>query len=313
MPVRIIFGEKEWDPNRTERQCAYCSLQLTGSNRTKEDYWPSWLQKKFPHQKGERSAHFTKGMGRSDLEISKGMLGIRQKIRFLCKTCNNEFGSVIQNAAKPTVHQALSRDVVALSVDNLTALAKWATMLTMTWEFSDISTKSISQTTREKFRSTAEIPENFSIWVGGYCGTSFQLSQQHLSRWNIFGSEALIEQRSGEKGWLAWTQQVTTIGLGSLFICVYSYEDLGWSVANMEKPVPYHPKEHLEKPNIQNINPPNAIFEFGKMPCFSDDQLQDLALGFVPPEDWAAFRRKRAEGHLSKDFWRAITTEPDWQ
>ena len=154
---------------------------------------------------------------------------------------------------------------------------------------------------------------NFSIWIGKYCGTSFQFAQQHLSRSNVFWPGARAGPKPGDKGLLAWTQQVTTVGLGSLFICVYSYEDLGWSVANMEKPPPYCPSEHFDELHIQSINPPRKIFKFGEMSCFSDDELQGLALGFVPLEERGSFRRRGAEKYLSKDFWRAMTSEPDWQ
>jgi hypothetical protein len=313
MPVGITHGEREWDPNRTEKQCAYCSLQLTVSNRTKEDYWPRWLQKKFPHQRGERSAHFTRGLWRPDREVSKGMLMIRDKLPVVCKACNNEFGSLIQNAAKPAIHQILSRGFRSLSIDQLHALAKWAIMFAMTWEFADYATKSISQTSRERFRLNSEIPENFSIWLGRYCGTGFQLTQQHLSNWHTHWPIVKESPDIGDKGYLMWTRQLTTIGLGPLFICVYSYEDFGWSVVNIPQPLPYLPEVHLAKRQILNITSPSSNFEIETMPSFSDGQLQNLALGFEPAERRGRYRRIGPMEGVSNDFWRSWTTEPDWQ
>lgn len=250
---------------------------------------------------------------RNDNEPSKGRLLIRHRIKRLCDTCNSEFGARIVEDAKPAVHKALSRDFRGLNWQELDRLSKWAAMFAMTGEFIDPPTKAISQRTREEFRATGNIPTNVTVWIGRYGGSAFQLAQQHLNTSSVFGVGPKTEPEPGLKAWLQWTEQITTFGLGSIFLAVYSYEDFGWAIANMPKPSPHEPSAAFGRKRVMKISPPKSVFQARRFVAHSDESLQDFALEFMPAESRDRVRRKVHEPEISPDFWRDWTDEPDWK
>ena len=312
MAVPIELGVDEWDPLRTETQCAYCENEITNANRSREDYWPSWLQKKFPHQKGERSLHFTQSTFTGSSETSRGMLGFRRKLKCVCNSCNNGFGSVVQEGAKEAIGRALSRSFRGLSWSQLDALSKWATMFAMTFEFADYATKAITQRTRMTFRETGEIPANVQIWIGRYHGTGFQLNQQHLNSASTFWTGGIPVEK-GAKGFVQLTEQLTTIGLGSVFLCVYSYEDLGWNTDSIRQPDRFKPPKKFAKRSIMSISPPRSSLLVKHLTPLNDSELQELAISFLPPAQHSEVRKVTDRPDVPIDFWRSWTSEKDWQ
>jgi hypothetical protein len=171
------------------RECIFCNIRRT---LTREHIWPAWVRGLIPREpippKG-RADHKTTfetapGLGRFDQgKLARaGELG-DQKLKVVCKPCNNEWMSQLQEVAKPILTPRITGDWSAtLSRDEQKILASWATMFTMVLEFAHPKTISISQAARSHFRLTREhdpLP-NSLIFMGRSSGTRMKFIHQGI-------------------------------------------------------------------------------------------------------------------------------------
>ena len=91
-------------------------------------------------------------------------------LKVVCQSCNNGWMSRLQSAAKPYLEPLLVADFVALHRNAQMALAAWAAMFTMVWEFADPPTACITPAERMLFKEAQLTPPNWFIWIAPFSG-----------------------------------------------------------------------------------------------------------------------------------------------
>jgi hypothetical protein len=129
-----------------------------------------------------RTDEFTKtrhttsiGLTIEETEACKGKLTrsghpLSQSLRVVCRPCNNEWMSPIQEATKPFLSEMIAGRWRVLTAQERTKLATWAALFTITWEFADLKTMAITQEEREAFRRNCTFPRNFILAASRYSG-----------------------------------------------------------------------------------------------------------------------------------------------
>lgn len=199
--------------------CAFCD-NVANSD---EHFLGNWLNKIFPrlpNQKSiQRSASVIGGVGkpprvdRVKATLKNGTATTRSK-RIVCADCNNDWMSQIQDAAiQPMTKMILDSDFVVTAEDRF-ALARWATMVSMTFEFDDISTLAIPRSQRVQFKEQRKpFEEGWQIWAGMHVGEDWDCRIEHTG----FRSYRIGTPPPGE-----YIFQSTLIGLHHLDVFVFS-------------------------------------------------------------------------------------------
>jgi hypothetical protein len=103
----------------------------------------------------------------------------------LCRICNNEFGSDLQNDVAPILKPLIDGGWKVLSESHRTKLAKWATCYQYVREFTRPDLVTTTRGERLRFRTTTEPPPGFAVWIG-----MAEQSTDNLPNWHrplIFG------------------------------------------------------------------------------------------------------------------------------
>jgi hypothetical protein len=273
-----------WDGSRVKGQCAFCQSKAS----TKEDFWPSWLQKTIPATDEERHTHLVRtergdGLGKftSDTrEKKKSGFAFRQTVKILCGQCNNVWGSGIQEAAKPVLQKMLNGSLTSLNASEMAALFRWAISFTMCHEFKSPETVCISQGTREEFRDIGDVICEHGVWIGRYRGTNYNLVAQHINSGELF-------PRGTDEGlpddYPIWLRQSTTFALKDYFLHVFTHE---WIYGGTDiDHLPTYSADHvpLLKEAI-SLSPKGYSASLEELRPLDDVELHALATAIVPIE-----------------------------
>lgn len=159
------------------QKCIFCD----SGKPTKEHVYGKWLRDFVPASDSP-TLHRTSYMGLVGAEEG-AFLGHRPRLnrngppyavqlKIACKACNNGWmGKLQELGGKKYLPSLIAGEWSELSFDAVTALASWATMVTMTFEFADEYTIAISQSERDQFRRTGVPPETFQVYFGLYGGS----------------------------------------------------------------------------------------------------------------------------------------------
>lgn len=176
---------------KAPRRCAFCDYS---GRLSREHIWPAWFRKfvsrgtspapRTNHQSTwnsmERDNLVTAVWTRAKL-ARPGELA-DQRLRIVCKKCNETWMSGLQNAAKPILGRLAVGDwSVPLDEPMQLCLASWAVMFTMTLEFADELTIAISEDERERFRLRTEFPANSYVLIGRNDGSPADFFHRGLS------------------------------------------------------------------------------------------------------------------------------------
>lgn len=162
-----------------KRACVFC---LRPAKMTSEHVWGDWLKSYIPRIANKHTLH-RQLIGRlgtraaSTLDIRAGSSPIHSSVRVVCEQCNTDWLSKIQQEAKPHLLPLVQGQTNHLiGVEAQTAIAKWATMATMTAEFihGRFASIAISQEARTTFKERRQPFANWRIWIGHY----------HRRRWD---------------------------------------------------------------------------------------------------------------------------------
>ncbi len=117
--------------------------------------------------------------------------------------------SRLQKAAKPAI-VALLNGWAPLNEKDQSALAAWATMFTMVYEYADPATVAVTQEHRDYFMRHRMAPPGWTVWVG-----KVDLKSEHPAIANHHGANGL---RFGPAGLPEpWRFQSTGFTVGSVF------------------------------------------------------------------------------------------------
>lgn len=206
------------------KACVFC-----GEFRpmTKEHIWGDWIRSYVP---GGPKRHFMRDVEMVSRNVPESVSIIRRSgnalenfEKIVCADCNTRFMSRLQNNAKPYLIPLLEGQKTVIGRDAQTAIAAWATMVTMTAEFMLAGTKlGVLQTDRTALQ-TAEKPLNhWKIWIGHYPGNGEWPHQWSHTSVPVIGGEQLP---SAEKVYTPLPNtQTTTFVIGKLYVHAMSCE-----------------------------------------------------------------------------------------
>ncbi len=140
--------------------CIFCDATADSN----EDAFPRWLIKRFT---GPGSLEFQLSI---DAPLrNKRVNCLKIRIKCVCKKCNNEWMSVLQNRAKPVIESLLDCPTSTLDINQCKTLALWAVMSTMVlettnepkiWRFTDPE--------RCLFYKREQIPPFTFVWIANW-------------------------------------------------------------------------------------------------------------------------------------------------
>lgn len=207
---------------RAPGKCIFCGK----IGVTKEHLFSDWLRELFPRSRDD-SHTLTRLVSwtprpRFERKDKQGHTGSR-KVRKVCKSCNSEWISAIDDAAKKHAPALIMGQSVTITDEARRALASWFAKLAMVADAMDASTALIEQIDRDWICSTSLPPMNWQIWIGYYVGEDWRdLAMQHHS--GVLHFAAI-----GDPEMLAGYVNAATFGMGNLLALV-----IGTALVNME-------------------------------------------------------------------------------
>lgn len=164
--------------SKAGRLCYFCGLP---GCITKEHVWPQWLNDGVDVER-TRSAR-TLGFGRTahdaftefpTLNVTKQGSVFTSKVREVCRTCNNEWMSRLETAAKPLLRRLWAPSYplgrTSLSPDEATAVATWATKTAWMHERASNPDPTPTPEMRSYLKDSQMPPQFTRVWVGRYVG-----------------------------------------------------------------------------------------------------------------------------------------------
>jgi hypothetical protein len=102
----------------------------------------------------------------SPIRFKKGVTDLRVTVRSVCKTCNENWMSVVQNDSKPLIERLLDNPTAILDVTECRLLTTWAVMSAMCLETRNRrSVWRYSELDHTLFYTKREIPKNTDVWI----------------------------------------------------------------------------------------------------------------------------------------------------
>lgn len=205
------------------RICIFCG-DNSGSGITKEHVFGLWLKQFFPrNQTTEHDAiriEWPDESG-SQAEIEKrfkqqGHVGSK-KLRVLCRHCNNEVFSGLEDKVKKALPPLILGKRANLLPGGQTLIATWAAKTAMVAEYLKPVDSGIPQADRKWLLDCMRPPpSNWFVWAGAYNGTKWRDLSIYQSRMGISPTPVA---RPSDAPYYA---QATTFGIGHVLFCVVS-------------------------------------------------------------------------------------------
>ena len=200
-------------------KCIYCGCKR---NLTKEHVSGDWLKPyiKASHPKFTHRTSFIDGCQTSQFPVeSMAVHKVRNgsphqlKLRILCNKCNESMGKIQENA-KPILIKLLKGNWPEWNKSSIEIIATWVTMVTISIEFADRKTQTVSDEERAEFRNSLLPGKNFLVYIG-LCNTGYSAA----SFWHRAG--CFLNDDSDNISKKANTQ-TTTLYFGKTFFHVFS-------------------------------------------------------------------------------------------
>lgn len=210
-----MTGRQKKKPN-PPRKCIFCG----GTPITGEHLWAAWMRDYLPAGEG------TQVIQESDLStdlirLRSGPLTRRgdarsQKLKVVCRACNNGWMSRLQTRAQPTLLPLLLNQTKALDENERESLSLWATMFSIVYSTCYPGSGTvITSEQRAAFMGGQKPLEHWIVWAGRFNGEGSPTVQMG------FGSS---EGRSllGDKSPPTNRSALTLCGAGGLCLAIFS-------------------------------------------------------------------------------------------
>jgi len=158
-------------------RCIFCH----GFGLSKEHLFSDWLRELFP-----RAADDTHSVGEKDetpwrLTQHQGHSGTK-KFRSVCKKCNNEWMSGVDDAAKQVAVPLIRGEHSTVTRDIQRALALWFAKTAVIADYRKPKRSLVPQAQRAHLMNNKEPPAEWEIWIASYEGTDYRdLALHHNS------------------------------------------------------------------------------------------------------------------------------------
>lgn len=201
-------------------ECAFCDNVAD----SEEHYLGQWLDKIFVRSHSDRHYkdlfNHRSGPLQPIVEASRkrkvrngNLTTLRKKI--VCQKCNNGWMSEIQERASAHLRRLIANEDHVVNKSAMEDVGKWATMVTMTFEFDDPAYMATPKSQRIYFKEHRRTPPDWCIWLGRHSGEQWVTRIVHTGhRTHPIGDRP--------PGTLPVTFQNTMIALGFMDIYVTS-------------------------------------------------------------------------------------------
>lgn len=152
-----------------KRNCIFCGSQC--GKITKEDVWPTWLEKFIPRDMKNYTASSTVVYPTHSDVVRKKIDGDpgSRRVRRVCQSCNNGWMSRLQERAKPHVLPLILGAATAIQPTSLETIAGWCAMSVMTSDNFYPERQAIPQEDRNWLMAHGlPPPDTWKIWIGQY-------------------------------------------------------------------------------------------------------------------------------------------------
>lgn len=105
----------------------------------------------------------------------------RQQIKAPCLQCNTGWMKETNIAAQEVIVALIERGPFPMTADQRLQFAKWATMLSMTYEFADVRTLVSTPQERLALMETGEPPADWAVLIGAFGGGKWSEIHNHRS------------------------------------------------------------------------------------------------------------------------------------
>jgi hypothetical protein len=166
---------------KRQRTCIFCNKK---GDISKEHFWPQWLGKYFPQTSSERYiSEFFEGEAKAPKLLQnrterQGKV-ITKKIRVVCKQCNNEWMSAVEEKVKPIIVSILEGSSHKLNRDQIATLSFWATVKAIVGEHAEDKMALTPSTERYLIYKHHTIPDYFRIFLGMHASETKAAYSRH--------------------------------------------------------------------------------------------------------------------------------------
>jgi hypothetical protein len=189
--------------------CIFCSMT---KKMSREHVFPAWVEAFVPVLRQTHDASLVgwsaeKREYRKIFDKKHGSPATKITVRIVCRDCNSEWMSRLENAAKPSLIKLIRGDQCTLSANDQRTISTWITKTVMTadYRFPDITTA--SQTERTWVMEKLEPPQGWYVSIADYQG----------SRWRdggLFRQSLSVDRPENTK----LPVRTACFGLGRLFV-----------------------------------------------------------------------------------------------
>lgn len=197
------------------RTCIFCPNPANSS----EHIWADWLKNYVPRTQlnhGEARTWIHED-GRLDRTVRHRSGDPRsRKLRIVCKACNNNWMSRIQERAKPVLIPLIRGEACALDAEAQRIVAGWAALLVIIDEYTHRDWVSVPALDRAWLKRSALAPPNWLIWAGRFVAPD---GESRMSRSVLpIVSNADFIKLAGRGGPRVFNGQTSTFLVGQLLI-----------------------------------------------------------------------------------------------
>ncbi len=206
-------------------QCVFCGAFFTGglSSGTREHIFSDWLADILPKTHTSHTQAITKINHQNDqaFDVISNFIPhngdeLSRKLKIVCKNCNNGWMSRLETEVRGALTDLIKVNHITLTPNIQKVLATWIAVKTAVSEYTDLSTKTISEQDKKFLKDHMVPPASWKIWIGSYEGLDWNKRFMHhgyaLYTLNSdFGKICLIPNT-----------QVTAWGIGKVFFYVFS-------------------------------------------------------------------------------------------
>lgn len=159
------------------RTCVFCGERAN----SREDLWPKWVIALIGDQPIRHAIHGS---------LNKVLPKAELKSKRVCKKCNNEWMSELENSNKPLLSCLMQDISTPIDAEQRTGLIQWSMKTAMTFD-TIRPNRCFSAFECEAFRNARMIPEYTKMWVGRLDASHLAAVGTDLRRADLSGQTIL--------------------------------------------------------------------------------------------------------------------------
>lgn len=162
----------------SKRACIFCSAS---TDLTREHLLPDWLQDVLPNE--DLVVHYrVLGRGNGD-RVEWTARPFRQRVRFVCRSCNNGWMSRLEAAVKPAMIPMLNHRACVVDRRTQALLATWALKTCLVFQATQTDAPIAPRSHYEYLARHSTPPAQVSVWLTSHYRARFdEINSVYLQR-----------------------------------------------------------------------------------------------------------------------------------